>query len=80
MPSKQAVIEEALKLPEGERLEVVEALYESLTGPADADAEQGWSEEIKRRVEDLAAGRVRGIPWVEARRRIAGEDDGEAAA
>ena len=78
MSSKQNVIAEALRLSEAERLEVAEAVYESLEGPADADAADAWSAEIQRRIADLDAGRVASIPWSEARRRIAGDDDSAA--
>jgi putative addiction module component (TIGR02574 family) len=80
MSSKQNVIAEALRLSEAERLEVAEAVYDSLEGPADADAEQAWSDEIARRVADVDAGRVKLVPWSEARRQIAGGNaDGGAA-
>ena len=78
MSSKQHVIAEVMQLSEAERLEVAEAVYESLEGPADADASAAWSEEIARRIADLDAGRVKSVPWSEARRRIAGDDDGAA--
>jgi putative addiction module component (TIGR02574 family) len=81
MSSKQNVIAEALRLNEAERLEVAEAVYDSLEGPPDADAEQAWSDEIARRVADVDAGHVKLVPWSEARRRIAagGDVDGGAA-
>jgi putative addiction module component (TIGR02574 family) len=79
MSAKQNVIEQALRLSEAERLEVLEAVYESLEGPADPDAEQAWSAEIQRRVEDIDAGRVKLVPWTEARRQIAGDDDASAS-
>jgi putative addiction module component (TIGR02574 family) len=80
MSAKDNVIHEALRLNDAERLEVAEALYESLEGPADPDAEQAWDAEIKRRVERIDAGEAKLVPWPEARRRIAGDDgDGGAA-
>jgi putative addiction module component (TIGR02574 family) len=79
MSSKQSVIAEALRLSEADRLEVAEAVYESLAGPADPDAAELWDTEIARRVADVDAGRATLVPWSEARRRIAGDDDGGAA-
>ena len=70
---------QALQLSESERLELAEALYESLEGPADADAEQAWSEEIARRTKELDAGSTQSMPWVEARKRITGNRSGESA-
>jgi putative addiction module component (TIGR02574 family) len=80
MSSKQNVIAEVLQLSEAERLEVAEAVYESLEGPVDPGAEQAWAQEIARRIADIDAGRVKLIPWSEARRQIAGDDpDGRAS-
>lgn len=79
MSSKQNVIAEVLQLSAAERLEVAEAVYDSLDGPPDADADEAWSVEIERRVADLDAGRAKLIPWSQARRQIAGEEDGGAA-
>ena len=81
MSSKQNVIAEALRLSEAERLEVAEAVYDSLEGPPDADAESAWSDEIAQRVADVDAGHVKLVPWSDARRRIAaagGDADGGA--
>jgi putative addiction module component (TIGR02574 family) len=72
MSSKQNVIAEALRLSEAERPEVAEAVYESLEGPADPDAEEAWSAEIQRRITEMDAGKVKLVPWSEARRQIAG--------
>jgi putative addiction module component (TIGR02574 family) len=80
MSSKQNVIAEALRLSEAERLELAEAVYESLEGPADPGAGQAWDEEIARRLAEIDAGRVKLIPWSEARRQIAGDDDDGGAA
>ena len=79
MATKQAVIVQALQLSEGERLEVAEALYESLEGRRDADVERAWSEEIRGRVEELDGGHVKLVPWEEARERIVRDGGGDAA-
>ena len=79
MSAKQHVIEQAMQLSDQERLEIAEALYESLDGPPDAGADAAWDNEIERRVADLNAGRAKVVPWSEARRQIAGDDDVGAA-
>jgi putative addiction module component (TIGR02574 family) len=79
MSSKQNVIAAALQLSEAERLEVAEAVYESIQGPADPDVDAAWNAEIQRRLSDIDAGRVKLVPWSEARRQIAGDDDARAA-
>jgi len=78
MSAKQNVIEQALKLSETERLEIAEALYESVDGAADPGAQEAWDAEIKRRLNELDSGKVKSIPWAEARRRIAGDEHGSA--
>ena len=75
MSSKQNVIAEALRLNDAERLEIAEALYESLEGPPDADADEAWSAEIVKRIAEVDAGRATVVPWSQARRQIAGDDD-----
>jgi putative addiction module component (TIGR02574 family) len=70
MSAKQNVIEEALRLTEAERLEIAEALYESLEGPADVDVEQAWAIEIERRLKAIDSGRAKLVPWSEARKQI----------
>jgi putative addiction module component (TIGR02574 family) len=78
MPPKQVIINQALQLSESERLELAEALYESLEGPADQDTAQAWDDEIARRVKELDAGRAKTYSWEEARKRITGNHSGEA--
>jgi putative addiction module component (TIGR02574 family) len=73
------VIAEALRLPEAQRLELAGRLYESLEGPPESDADAAWAEEIGRRIASIDAGQATMMDWQEARRRIAGETDGDAA-
>ena len=49
---------------------VIRKMLESDDDEADPDAEAAWSEEIRRRLDEVDAGTVRPIPWSEARRRI----------
>lgn len=62
-----------LALPSDERAELLDAVLLSL--PIEAELE-AWTEEIERRVEELAEGRVAGIPaervFAEARERLRG--------
>ena len=78
MSSKDNVIAQALRLPEDERLEVVEALYESLEGPPEEGADAAWSADIERRLKKIESGQAKFSPWEAARRRIAGEENGKA--
>jgi putative addiction module component (TIGR02574 family) len=79
MSDKKHVIAMALRLSETERIEVAEALYQSLQEPPDPHAEQAWSDEIRRRIDTLDAGGARLVPWEHARRQIAGDTDGAAS-
>jgi putative addiction module component (TIGR02574 family) len=46
------------------------SLLESLDDTVDSSAEEEWSREIARRIEELDSGKVKPIPWAEARRQI----------
>lgn len=68
--SSKAVFDEALALPEEDRLELASELIASVDGPPDADWEAAWTAEIDRRI--AAADRA-GAPasdWTEARARV----------
>ena len=66
------LLEEALKLPPEARAALAGSLIDSLDDAMDPDAEAAWEAEIARRLRELDSGRVRPIPWSEARRTIAG--------
>ena len=68
------LLEAALQLPEAERADLAARLLESINPPTALPA--GWEEEVRRRVQDLDQGRVKTVPWAEARRRIVGGPDG----
>lgn len=65
-------MEDALKLPAEFRSALAGGLLESLDTEVDEDAEAAWEKEIARRVREISLGKVKTIPWVEARRRILG--------
>jgi putative addiction module component (TIGR02574 family) len=64
------VFEDALQLPPEARAALAAELIATLDEEADPDAEAAWSEEIRRRLDEVDRGAVRPIPWSEARRRI----------
>lgn len=65
------VLKQAMALPNEARAALAGALLDSLDETIDASAEAEWDQEIARRVEELDSGKVKAIPWAEARRRIA---------
>jgi putative addiction module component (TIGR02574 family) len=64
------VLADALQLDGEARAALASELLASLDGPADADAEQAWGEEIARRIEAIEAGTVELEPWDEVRHRV----------
>jgi len=78
-PAAQRVLYAALALPERERIELAEALIESLDPPAEdspADVAAAWTAEVARRLEEVETAAVKPIPWEEARKMIFGPSGG----
>ncbi len=72
------VLEKALALSTKERGLSIDRLIESLDdGPAEEGVEAGWSEEIKRRVEEIQSGKVEMIPGEEVDCRLARLSNGK---
>jgi putative addiction module component (TIGR02574 family) len=71
-PQVSEVLEKALALSTQERGLLIDQLIESLDeGPAEEGVEEAWSQEIKRRVDDIRSGKAEMIPGEEVRRRLA---------
>ncbi len=66
------LLKEALKLPPEARAALAGCLLESLDQEVDEGAEAAWQVEIDRRLREIDSGKVKPIPWSEARRKIAG--------
>jgi len=64
------LLKKALALPVEARAALAGLLLESLDDTVDASAEEAWKQEIARRIEELDSGKVKPIPWAEARRQI----------
>ncbi len=71
-PQAEKLLEDALRLPPQARAALAAQLIESLEVEVDEDAEAAWSAEIARRVEELETGKIKTVPWSEARRQILG--------
>jgi putative addiction module component (TIGR02574 family) len=77
-PQVSEVLEKALALSTQERGLIIDRLIESLDDePADEGVEAAWSEEIKRRVEEIQSGKVEMIPGEEVGRRLARLSNGK---
>ena len=76
-PNAVKVLQEALSLPEDARVDLAEALLESIERePADEGAEAAWSSEARRRLEEIRSGVVKPVRWEEAERLIFDSSDG----
>jgi putative addiction module component (TIGR02574 family) len=56
------IANDLMTLPPEERLELADTLYERANSGDTKAIEHAWSEEIKRRVQDVKASRVKLIP------------------
>lgn len=74
-PAKE-ILNAVIKLPERDRLQIVEELLASLEPADDEDIDVAWAKEVDRRSRQIKQGIVRPIPWGEvksqARKRIRG--------
>ena len=66
----EAVLQEALTLPEEERAEIAGVLLGSLEPTPEVDVETAWRQEVAVRVAALEAGDVQTTPWEEIRDRF----------
>jgi putative addiction module component (TIGR02574 family) len=64
------LLKQALALPAEARAALAGSLLESLDDTVDESAEDEWDKEIARRIAELDSGKVKPIPWAEARRQI----------
>ena len=64
------LLKKALALPVEARAALAGSLLDSLDETVDASAEEEWNQEIARRIRELDSGKVKPIPWAEARRQV----------
>jgi putative addiction module component (TIGR02574 family) len=77
-PDAERLLVEALKLPEEARAQIVGRLLRSLDadeGLSEEEYDAAWGDEIAHRLEQVDRGEVEAVPWDEARRAIASDDD-----
>jgi putative addiction module component (TIGR02574 family) len=73
------VLKQAMALPSEARAALAGALLDSLDEAVEASVEAEWDREIARRIEELDSGKVKPIPWAEARQQIAAALNGRWA-
>jgi putative addiction module component (TIGR02574 family) len=69
-PDVSELLKKALALPPEARAALAGSLLESLDDTVDSSAEEEWGRVIARRIEELDSGKVKPVPWAEARRQI----------
>jgi len=67
------ILRETLKLPPEARAAIAGSLLDSLDQIIDEGAESAWEDEVVLRIKEIDEGRVKLVPWAEARRQIAGD-------
>ena len=68
---KDFIIRLALHLPLEDRVELIEALKQSLDSePVDPSIEQAWIEVAEARYQEYLEGKVQAIPWEEVKARL----------
>ena len=64
------LLDEVLALSADERSAVAIALLDSLEQTDEDAVSDAWREEVRRRRDELRAGKVRPIPWAEVKQRF----------
>lgn len=65
----EQVLNDALTLPDEDRLQIVEALIASLQPTDRPPFDESWREVIRRRSAELRSGQVAPVPWSEVKRQ-----------
>jgi len=71
------IIKAAVKLPQKDRVRVVEQLLNTLEPEAEQDVDAAWAAEIERRSREIKEGAVRPLPWRQVKSRARKQARGE---
>jgi putative addiction module component (TIGR02574 family) len=78
MSDFQSLFADASQLPVGERVQLIDALWETLPVEAMPPLSEEWRAEIERRSDEFDAGSVQPIPWeqvyAESLQRLRGDE------
>ena len=74
--SVDSVLNAALTLPDGDRVELVEAILASLQPEDRPPFDESWRETIARRSAELEAGSVNPVSWSDVKQRARGQAGG----
>ena len=67
MSSYQSLFADASQLPVGQRIQLIEALWDTLPEDAPPPLSDEWLAEIERRSAEFDAGSVEPVPWEQVR-------------
>ena len=70
------VLDAALALPNGDRVELVEAILASLRPEDRPPFDESWRAVIERRSRELESGSVAGVSWTDVKQRARGSRGG----
>ena len=65
----EQVLAAALELTDADRIELIEALIDSVQSPDRPPFDESWRDVIQRRSAELASGSVVPVPWAEVKRK-----------
>lgn len=68
--SARELFEEAMRLDPEERATLIRLLIEAFDAEVEEGVEEGWRDEIERRMAELDSGAVETIPWEELKARL----------
>jgi putative addiction module component (TIGR02574 family) len=72
----EELLNAAVTLPDGERVELVEGILASLQPEDRPPFDESWRQVILRRSEELRSGKVTPVPWSEVKRQARGSKSG----
>jgi putative addiction module component (TIGR02574 family) len=75
-PATEQLLTSAMNLPEGERLDLAEALFAASEPPAPELSGDDWLAELQRRSAQIDAGEVVLTPWEEVKQRVRARVEG----
>jgi putative addiction module component (TIGR02574 family) len=67
VPNLKAVLAEATQLPVADRIQLIDALWDTVPEDSLPALTEDWLNEIRRRSADFDAGRANAIPWEQVR-------------
>jgi putative addiction module component (TIGR02574 family) len=68
-PTTEQILNNALALPDEDRLQIVEALIVSLQPADQRPFDESWRDIIRRRSAELRSGKVTPVPWADVKRQ-----------